>query len=110
VREGRRTFANILKNVFMATSANFGNMFSMAGSSLFLRFLPMLPKQILITDSPEMIISTDAVDPETLRPPRRWDIRFIRKFMMVFGPLSSVFDFLTFGVLLLLLRASDVIF
>jgi Mg2+-importing ATPase len=114
VREGRRTFANTLKYVFMATSANFGNMFSMAGASLFLPFLPMLPKQILLTnlltDFPEMTISTDSVDPETVDRPRRWDIRFIRKFMMVFGSLSSVFDYLTFGVLLLMLRASDVTF
>ena len=114
VREGRRTFANTLKYVFMATSANFGNMFSMAGASLFLPFLPMLPKQILLTnlltDFPEMTISTDSVDPETVDRPRRWDIRFIRKFMMVFGPLSSVFDYLTFGVLLWLLRASDAVF
>jgi Mg2+-importing ATPase len=114
VREGRRTFANTLKYVFMATSANFGNMFSMAGASLFLPFLPMLPRQILLTnlltDFPEMTISTDSVDPETVERPRRWDIRFIRKFMMVFGPLSSVLDYLTFGVLLLLLHASDVIF
>jgi Mg2+-importing ATPase len=114
VREGRRTFANTLKYVFMATSANFGNMFSMAGASLFLPFLPMLPKQILLTnlltDFPEMTISTDSVDPETVDRPRRWDIRFIRKFMMVFGSLSSVFDYLTFGVLLLMLRASDTVF
>jgi P-type Mg2+ transporter len=114
VREGRRTFANSLKYVFMATSANFGNMFSMAGASLFLPFLPMLPKQILLTnlltDFPEMTIATDSVDPETLERPRRWDIHFIRKFMLVFGPLSSVLDYLTFGVLLLLLRASDVTF
>jgi Mg2+-importing ATPase len=114
VREGRRTFANTLKYVFMATSANFGNMFSMAGASLFLPFLPMLPKQILLTnlltDFPEMTIATDSVDPETLGRPRRWDIRFIRRFMLVFGPLSSVLDYLTFGVLLLILRASDVTF
>jgi Mg2+-importing ATPase len=114
VREGRRTFANTLKYVFMATSANFGNMFSMAGASLFLPFLPMLPKQILLTnlltDFPEMTISTDSVDPETLDRPRRWDIQFIRKFMMVFGSLSSILDYLTFGVLLLVLHASDVIF
>jgi Mg2+-importing ATPase len=114
VREGRRTFANTLKYVFMAASANFGNMFSMAGASLFLPFLPMLPKQILLTnlltDFPEMTISADNVDPETLERPRRWDIRFIRKFMMVFGPLSSVLDYLTFGVLLLVLRAPEAIF
>ena len=105
VREGRTTFANTLKYVFMATSANFGNMFSMAGASLFLPFLPLLPKQILLTnlmtDFPEMTIATDSVDPEMVERPRRWDIRFIRNFMLVFGLVSSVFDYLTFGVLLL---------
>ena len=89
VREGRQTFANTLKYVFMATSANFGNMFSMAGASLFLPFLPLLPKQILLinllTDFPEMTIATDSVDPEMVQPPRRWDIHFIRRFMLVFG-------------------------
>jgi len=109
VRAGRVTFANTLKYVFMATSANFGNMFSMAAASLFLPFLPLLPKQILLTnlltDLPEMTIAGDNVDPELVERPRRWDIRFIRRFMIVFGPLSSVFDFLTFGVLLLLLHA-----
>jgi Mg2+-importing ATPase len=109
VREGRRTFANTLKYVFMASSANFGNMFSMAGASLFLPFLPMLPKQILLTnlltDFPEMTIATDSVDHEMVEKPRRWDIKFIRNFMLTFGPVSSVFDFLTFGVLLLILHA-----
>jgi Mg2+-importing ATPase len=103
VREGRRTFANTLKYVFIATSANFGNMFSMAGASLFLPFLPLLPKQILLinllTDFPEMTIAGDNVDPEMGQAPRRWDIRFIRRFMLVFGLISSVFDYLTFGVL-----------
>lgn len=106
VVEGRKTFANTLKYVFMATSANFGNMFSMAGASLFLPFLPLLPPQILLTnlltDLPEMAIATDAVDEEFLARPRRWDIAFIRNFMLTFGFLSSVFDFLTFGVLLLM--------
>ena len=110
VGEGRTTFANTLKYVYMATSANFGNMFSMAGASLFLPFLPLLPKQILLmnlmTDFPEMTIATDTVDREMVEQPRRWDIRHIRKFMTTFGILSSVFDFLTFGVLLLVLRAS----
>jgi Mg2+-importing ATPase len=110
VREGRVTFANTLKYVFMATSANFGNMFSMAGASLFLPFLPLLPKQILLTnlltDIPEMTIATDRVDPEMIDQPRRWDIAFIRKFMLTFGLVSSVFDYLTFGVLLLILHAS----
>jgi Mg2+-importing ATPase len=104
VREGRRTFANTLKYVFIATSANFGNMFSMAGASLFLPFLPLLPKQILLinllTDFPEMTIAGDSVDRELLERPRRWDIRFIRRFMMVFGLVSSVFDYLTFGALI----------
>ena len=104
VREGRRTFANTLKYVFIATSANFGNMFSMAGASLFLPFLPLLPKQILLinllTDFPEMTIAGDNIDPEMVQAPRRWDIHFIRRFMLVFGTLSSVFDYLTFGVLI----------
>ena len=110
VREGRITFANTLKYVFMATSANFGNMFSMAGASLFLPFLPLLPKQILLTnlltDIPEMTIATDRVDPELIDQPRRWDIVFIRKFMLTFGLVSSVFDYLTFGALLWMLNAS----
>ena len=104
VREGRRTFANTLKYVFIATSANFGNMFSMAGASLLLPFLPLLPKQILLinllTDLPEMTIAGDDVDPELVERPRRWDIHFIRRFMVVFGLISSVFDYLTFGVLI----------
>jgi len=111
VQNGRRTFANRLKYVFMATSANFGNMFSMAGASLFLPFLPLLPKQILLTnlltDFPEMSIAGDRVDREMLTQPRRWNIKFICNFMLTFGPLSSIFDFLTFGILLLLLHASQ---
>ncbi len=114
VREGRATFANTLKYVYMATSANFGNMFSMAGASLFLPFLPLLPKQILLmnvlTDLPEMTIATDSVDEELLARPRRWDIRSIRNFMLVFGTLSSVFDYLTFGALLLMQRSDKVAF
>jgi Mg2+-importing ATPase len=109
IREGRTTFANTLKYVFMATSANFGNMFSMAGASLFLPFLPLLPKQILLTnlltDIPEMTIATDKVDRELIDRPRRWDIAFIRRFMMTFGLISSLFDFLTFGVLVWVLEA-----
>ena len=109
VREGRRTFANTLKYVFMATSANFGNMFSMAGASLFLPFLPLLPKQILLTnlftDFPELTIATDRVDADWINQPRRWDIGFIKRFMITFGLVSSVFDYLTFGVLLRVLHA-----
>jgi P-type Mg2+ transporter len=111
VRQGRTTFANTLKYVFMATSANFGNMFSMAGLSLFIPFLPLLPKQILLTnlmtDFPEMTIATDRVDEQMIDYPRRWDIKAIRKFMITFGLVSSLFDFLTFGVLLLLLHANE---
>lgn len=110
VREGRKTFANTLKYVFMATSANFGNMFSMAGASLFLSFLPLLPKQILLmnllTDIPEMTIATDSVDSEMVDKPRRWNIAFIRNFMFTFGLLSSIFDYLTFGALLFILHAN----
>ena len=110
VREGRKTSANTLKYVFMATSANFGNMFSMAGASLFLPFLPLLPTQILLTnlltDFPEMTIATDSVDSEMVDRPHRWKIGFIRRFMLVFGLVSSVFDYLTFGVLRLLLHAT----
>lgn len=109
VREGRRTFANTLKYIFMTTSANFGNMFSMAGAALFLPFLPLLPKQILLnnflTDFPAMAIATDSVDPDQLKRPQVWDIRFIRNFMIVFGIVSSVFDFLTFGALVFVLKA-----
>jgi Mg2+-importing ATPase len=111
VREGRVTFTNTLKYVFMATSANFGNMFSMAGASLFLSFLPLLPKQVLMTnlmtDFPEMSIATDSVDEESIDLPRRWNIQFIRKYMIVFGFISSVFDFLTFGVLIYILHATQ---
>jgi Mg2+-importing ATPase len=114
VREGRATFANTLKYVFMATSANFGNMFSMAGVSLILPFLPLLPKQILLTnlmtDIPEMTIATDSVDKEMIDYPRRWDIKAIRKFMITFGIVSSVFDYLTFGALLLILNATQIQF
>lgn len=110
VQEGRRTFANTLKYVFMATSANFGNMFSMAGASLFLPFLPLLPKQVLLmnllTDLPEMTISTDTVDTELVEKPKKWDIKFIRKFMIVFGLLSTIFDCATFVTLLLVLHST----
>lgn len=112
--QGRTTFANTLKYIFMATSANFGNMFSMAGASLLLPFLPMLPKQILLinflTDLPEMTIANDRVDEVYVQQPHRWDIGFIRRFMLVFGPLSSLFDFATFGVLYWWLKADQATF
>ena len=114
VREGRRTFANTMKYVFMATSANFGNMFSMAGASLFLPFLPLLPKQILsanlLTDIPEMAIAGDQVDPELVERPQRWDLHAIRRFMLTFGLLSSVFDYATFALLLFALNATTELF
>jgi Mg2+-importing ATPase len=107
---GRTTFANTLKYVFITTSANFGNMFSMAGTSLFLKFLPLLPMQILLTnfltDFPAMAIAGDSVDRELVDKPRRWNIKFIRNFMFTFGAVSSVFDYITFGMLLLVLDVS----
>ena len=110
VEAGRATFANTLKYIFTTTSANFGNMFSMAAASLFLPFLPLLAKQILLnnflSDVPAMTIASDNVDPELVAAPHRWNIRFIRNFMVVFGFVSSVFDFLTFGALLFVVRAS----
>jgi Mg2+-importing ATPase len=110
VLEGRRSFANIMKYIIMGTSSNFGNMFSMAAASLFLKFLPMLPMQILLNnflyDVSQISIPTDNVDPELMRRPKRWRIDFIRQFMVMIGPISSVYDFLTFGVLLWVFHAS----
>jgi len=104
VAEGRRIFANTLKYVLMGSSSNFGNMFSAAGASIFMSFLPMLPSQILLNnllyDTSQLVIPTDNVDAEQLLRPSRWDIGFIRRFMMLFGPLSSLFDFLTFALML----------
>ncbi len=111
---GRKTFANTMKYIFMASSANFGNMFSMAGASLFLPFLPLLPKQILLTnlltDFPEMAIATDRVDTISVSKPQRWNIKLIQRFMIVFGLLSSVYDYLTFGVLLFLMKEDEKVF
>ena len=106
VREGRRAFANTLKYIFITTSANFGNMLSMAGASLFSTFLPMLPRQILLlnvlSDLPAMALPSDHLDAEQVSLPRRWDMREIQRFMLVFGLISSTFDFVTFGTLLAL--------
>jgi P-type Mg2+ transporter len=108
--EGRRCFANIMKYIVMGTSSNFGNMFSMAAASLFLPFLPMLPTQILLNnflyDVSQISIPSDNVDPALLQRPKRWQIGFIRQFMMIIGPISSIYDFLTFGVLLWAFHAS----
>jgi Mg2+-importing ATPase len=109
VLEGRRIFSNTMKYVLMGTSSNFGNMFSAAGGSLLLNFLPMTPTQILLNnllyDGGEMTIPTDRVDPELLERPAQWDIRLIRRFMLFFGPISSIFDFITFGVMLFVFHA-----
>jgi Mg2+-importing ATPase len=107
---GRVTFANTLKYILTTISANFGNMFSMAGASLFLPFLPLLASQILLnnflSDIPGTTIATDNVDPEWVAKPRRWNTVFIRDYMILFGLVSSIFDFMTFGVLLYIFRAS----
>jgi P-type Mg2+ transporter len=114
VVEGRRIFANTIKYVLMGTSSNFGNMFSAAGASLFLSFLPMLPTQILLNnllyDVSEMTIPTDNVDEELLARPSQWDIRLIRRFMAFFGPISSAYDFLTFAVMLRVFHAGPSLF
>ncbi|MGH9645335.1 MAG: HAD-IC family P-type ATPase, partial [Bryobacteraceae bacterium] len=108
--EGRRCLANIMKYIVMGTSSNFGNMFSMAAASLFLPFLPMLPTQILLNnllyDVSQISIPSDNVDPALLHRPKRWQIAFIRQFMMIIGPISLIYDFLTFGILLWVFHAS----
>ncbi len=114
VLEGRKTFGNTMKYILMGTSSNFGNMFSVAGASLFLPFLPMLPIQILLNnllyDISESTIPTDNVDASYISTPKKWDIEFIKKFIMVFGPISSVFDFITFFVLLFIFVADASLF
>ncbi|HEX7960619.1 MAG TPA: magnesium-translocating P-type ATPase, partial [Terriglobales bacterium] len=109
--EGRRAFGNVMKYLLMGTSSNFGNMLSMAGASLFLPFLPMLPTQILLNnflyDLAQITIPTDNVDPEYVRKPQHWDITLIRNFMVFIGPISSIYDFITFFVLLFVLRAGE---
>lgn len=114
IEEGRRTFINTLKYIFVATSANFGNMFSMAGASIFLKFLPLLPKQVLLTnlftDFPSLQIASDSVDQKWQEKPVKWDMKFIKKFMIIFGITSSIFDFLTFFVLLKVFNAGESLF
>jgi Mg2+-importing ATPase len=112
--EGRKAFGNVMKYLLMGTSSNFGNMFSMAGASFFLPFLPMLPTQILLNnfmyDLSQITIPTDNVDDEYLHKPQPWDIGLIRNFMVFIGPISSVFDFLTFYVMLHFFHAGQVLF
>lgn len=114
IAAGRKAFGNVMKYLLMATSSNFGNVFSMAGASIFLPFLPMLPTQILLNnlmyDVSQITIPSDNVDDDFLEKPRRWDIGFIRKFMVYIGPISSIFDFLTFFVLLYYFHAGEVLF
>jgi len=114
VLEGRKTFDNTLKYVMMGTSSNFGNMFSVAAASLFLPFLPMLSIQILLNnllyDLSELAIPTDNVDREAVEKPRKWDISFIRKFMVALGPISSIFDFITFLIMLYVFKATEPLF
>jgi Mg2+-importing ATPase len=114
VVQGRRIFANTMKYVLMGTSSNFGNMFSAAGASLFLGFLPMLPSQILLNnllyDTSQLAIPTDNADPEQLARPSRWDVRLIRRFMLFFGPISSLFDFATFAIMLQIFHAGPPLF
>ena len=114
VVEGRRIFSNTIKYILMGTSSNFGNMLSNAGGSLFLTFLPMLPSQILLNnllyDVSEMTISTDNVDEELLQRPARWDMGLIRRFMLFFGPINSIFDFSIFGIMIWLFHAGQTLF
>ena len=114
ILEGRKTFGNTMKYIMMGTSSNFGNMVSVAAASLFLPFLPLLPVQILLNnllyDVSQSTIPTDAVDEEYVLAPKRWDIGFIKKFLLVFGPVSSLFDILTFISLLVVFHAPMEIF
>ncbi len=114
IMEGRRTFNNTIKYILMGTSSNFGNMFSAAGASFLLPFLPMTPVQILLTnglyDLSQLSIPTDNVDHESLIRPRHWNINFIRNYMIFFGPISSVYDFLTFGVMIYIFHAQNALF
>jgi Mg2+-importing ATPase len=114
ILEGRKTFGNTMKYIMMGTSSNFGNMISVAAASLFLPFLPLLPVQILLNnllyDMSQSTIPTDSVDGEYVLTPKRWNIGFIKKFLLVFGPVSSLFDILTFISLLLVFHAPMEIF
>ncbi|HTQ10640.1 MAG TPA: magnesium-translocating P-type ATPase [Fimbriimonadaceae bacterium] len=114
VLEGRMAFGNVMKYLLMGTSSNFGNMFSMAGAAIFLPFLPMLATQILLNnllyDLSQVTIPTDLVDPSFIHKPKRWDMRLIRDFMVYIGPISSIFDFLTFWVMLNIFKAGEKLF
>lgn len=114
ILEGRKAFGNVIKYLLMGTSSNFGNMFSMAGAYVFLPFLPMLPSQILLNnflyDLSQVTIPTDHVDASYIKKPQHWDIKLIRNFMLFIGPISSIFDFLTFFVMLRVFNADAILF
>jgi len=114
VYEGRKTFANVMKYIKMGTSSNFGNMVSVAVASLFLPFLPMLPTQILFNDLlydfSQLFLASDRVDEAAIEKPKKWNIHAVQRFMLIFGPISSIFDCITFLVLLRLLKATPALF
>jgi Mg2+-importing ATPase len=114
IYEGRKSFANSMKYILITTGATFGNMFSLAGASLLLPFLPMLPKQILltnlITDFPFLAVASDNIDRDQMERPRKWNLKMIRSFMIVFGIHSSVFDFLTFYVIYFYFKLDEAAF
>ena len=114
ILEGRKAFGNVMKYLLMGTSSNFGNMFSMAGASLLLPFLPLLPTQVLLNnllyDLAQITIPTDAVDPQFIRTPHRWNISLVRTFMLLIGPISSIYDYLTFYAMFRLFHASETLF
>lgn len=112
--EGRKTFSNTMKYIMMALSSNFGNMFSVLGGIFFLPFLPMLPIQILLNnliyDISQVTLPTDNVDKEWVEKPKRWDLKFIKKFMLTFGPISSIFDLTTYFMLFYFFHTSEALF
>jgi len=114
ILEGRKTFGNTMKYIMMGLSSNFGNMFSVLGAVIFLPFLPMLPVQILLNnfiyDISQITIPSDNVDKEFIQRPKRWNMNFIKRFMIVFGPVSSIFDFLTFFILFAVFKSAEAVF
>ena len=114
VIEGRRTYANTMKYIMMGTSSNFGNMFSMPVATLMVPFLPMLPVQILLNnflyDLSQIAIPTDNVDQESIKNPKRWDVKFLRHFMLIFGPVSSIFDVSIFMLMVYVFHATEAVF
>ena len=114
ITEGRITFNNTIKYILMGTSSDFGNMISAAAASIFLPFLPMTPPQVLLTDIlydvSQLSIPTDNVDSDQIVRPKNWDLKYIKRFMLVFGPISTLYDFLTFGVMYFVFMARGSVF